>query len=202
MRHVILASGSPRRKDLLTQMGVAFTVIQSNFTEYLDHTRPPAEVAKELALGKARAVAAQYPEALVIGSDTIVTIGGVQLDKPKDMVTARAWLRDHAGKEALVTSSVALICKELGFEMVQADEATVQFKSYDMPAHEAYLQTGDWADKAGGWGIQSGAAPLIAHIRGRYDTILGMPTHVLASALRQHGITATVPELTAPVPQK
>lgn len=183
-------------------MGVAFTVVPSDFDEYLDHQRPPAEVAKELGLGKARAVAARYPEALVIGGDTIVTLDGVQLGKARDMQEARQWLRDHAGKEALVTSSVVLVCKELALERAEADEVTIQFKPYNEAANEKYLATSDWQDKAGAWGIQSGAAPLVDFMQGRYDTVFGMPTHILAELLRGQGIEARALELAPPVPQR
>lgn len=189
-RQIILASSSPRRKDLLQQMGVEFRIVPSNFDEYLDHNRPAADVAKELGLGKARVVAEKYPDALVIGGDTIVTVGDKQLGKPKDEAEARATLRAHAGQQALVTSSVVLVCKALGLETANVDKATVRFKPYNKTAHETYLASGDWRDKAGGWGIQSGAAPMIASVHGDYDTILGMPTKLLADMLQARGVQA------------
>jgi len=201
-RQIILASGSPRRKELLEKMGVTFTAIPSDFDEYLDFNRPAAEVAIELGLGKARTVAEKHPEALVIGGDTIVTINGKQLAKPHDIEEARATLKDHADGQALVSSSVVLICKELNLELTGCDEVNVQFKPYDEAVNELYLASGDWADKAGGWGIQSGAAPLVAWMKGRYDTTLGMPTHILAKWLQEQGIDAHSVELTPPVPQK
>jgi septum formation protein len=84
MRQIILASTSPRRKELLEEMGLDFTVVPSDFEEYLDDSRPVEDIAMELGAGKARAVAEKYPEAIVIGSDTIVTIGEVQLGKAAD----------------------------------------------------------------------------------------------------------------------
>jgi septum formation protein len=189
-RQVILASGSPRRAALLKQMGVQFTVVPSDFDEQLDHARPTAEVAMELALGKANAVAEKYPAALVIGGDTIVTLDGRQLGKPKDIAEARATLRAHDNKLVTVTSSVVLVCRELGLELAEVDEGGVQFKAYDEAENEKYLATGDWADKAGGWGIQSGAGPLISFISGRYDTVLGMPTNLAAKLLKAQGIEA------------
>lgn len=199
-RKIILASASPRRKELLEQMGVAFTVVPSNFDEYLDHNRPPAEVSIELGLGKARAVAEQYPEALIIASDTIVTIDGKQYDKPKDIAMARQWLREHAGKDVLVTSSLVLVCKAMGLEITTADEAIAHFKPYDELVHETYLETGSWADKAGGWGIQTGAAPMVAYITGRFDTVLGLPTEQLTKLLEAQGIKAHAVEPPSPVP--
>ncbi|HSX00098.1 MAG TPA: nucleoside triphosphate pyrophosphatase [Patescibacteria group bacterium] len=201
-RQIILASGSPRRKDLLKQMRLVFTAIPSDFEEHLDHSRPTIEVAKELGLGKARAVAESHPEAIVIGSDTIVTIGGKQLGKPVDESEARDTLMQQAGEEVTVTTSVVVICIELGLEIVDADEAIVQFKPYSKAEHEKYLATGDWADKAGSWGIQSGAAALIENIQGNYDTILGLPTILLSKALQSVSVESSSLTLAAPVPHK
>lgn len=201
MRDIILASGSPRRFELLTKMGLQFVVVPSDFDEYLDDSRTTEDIAKELGLGKALAVAATFPEALVVGSDTIVTLQGRQLGKPRDITEAREFLKAHSGQTVTVTSSIALVCKTLGLKQVSADTATVVFKPYDPRAAEKYLATGDWHDKAGGWAIQSGAAPLIDHIAGEYDTILGLPTKLLVKYLAKQGIKAEPVMLVPPVPQ-
>jgi septum formation protein len=201
-RQVILASGSPRRVALLKQMGVHFTATPSDFDEHLDDTRPTAEVAIELGLGKANAVAAKYPEALVIGGDTIVMLDGKQLGKPENTAEARATLKAHDNKLVTVTSSAVLVCKELGLELAETDESSVQFKPYNEAVNETYLASGDWADKAGGWGTQSGAGPLISHLSGRYDTILGMPTNLVAKMLKAQGIEARELALEPPLPLK
>ena len=183
-------------------MGVPFTVIPSDFDEYLDDTVPAAQMAIELGLGKARKVAEQHPDALVIGSDTIVTLNGRHLGKAQDEVEARQMLKDHGGQTAIITTSVALVCKELNLEIAKADESKAVFKPTDETALEAYLATGDWSDKAGAWGIQNGADVLVDHISGAYDTILGLPTAVLAEMLQSQGIEAQVVRLVAPVPNK
>jgi len=201
-RQIILASVSPRRKEILTQMGVQFKALTSDFDEYLDHDRPATEVAKELGLGKARVVAEKYPEALVIGGDTIVTLNGVQLGKAEDIHQARQWLKDHAGQDVLVTTSVVLVCKTLGLERAVADEATVHFKPYNEAVNEAYLATNSWVDKAGAWGIQSGAAPLIEYVVGQGDTIIGLPSHLLAKLLVEQGVPTTPLDVPLPVPQR
>ena len=195
MTEIILASQSPRRREILTKMGVAdFQVIPSDYDEVLDETRPAQEVAKELALGKARFVAEQYPHAVVIGSDTIVGYGdGKQLEKPKNIDDAREMLLALSKGESFVTSGVAIIKYDEGVELVDEDTTQVIFKS-DSPevqtAREIYLQSGDWADKAGGYGIQSGAAPLIEAIEGDYDTIKGFPSRLLVQMLGELGIKA------------
>lgn len=171
-------------------MGVSFSIIPSDFNEQLDHSRSPIEVAEELGLGKTKAVAGSHPEAIVIGGDTIVTIDGKQLGKPLDESDARATLQAQAGKQVTITSSIAVVCKALDVEIVTADEAFATFKPYDRSIHETYLATGDWADKAGSWGIQSGGSPLVDYIQGEYDTILGLPTKLLAKLLQDQNIQA------------
>lgn len=200
MKRIILASQSPRRRDLLTQMGVTYKAIPSDFDEYLDDGRYPEVVAKELGLGKAMAVAEKHPDAYVIGSDTIVTIDGKQLAKAADVNEARDMLRMLAGKTNIVTSSAVLVCRNEKLELADAESVMVTFKPYDNVAVEAYLKSNDWADKAGAYGIQSGAASLIDHISGDYDTILGLPTHLVAKFLQQIGVDVQPLSLTAPVP--
>jgi len=166
-------------------MGVDFEVIPSDFDERLDDSRTPEAVAKELGLGKALTVAKKYPDAIVIGSDSIVTIDGKQLGKPADIEEARDILKMLAGKCNVVSCSLAVICLAEQFQEVDVENADVYFKPYDELAAEAYLRTGDWADKAGGYGVQNGADVFIEYIDGSYDTVLGLPTAKLAKILQQ-----------------
>lgn len=198
MRQIILASGSPRRKDLLKQMGLEFEVIPSDFDEQLDDDRSPEEVAKELGLGKALTVAKQYPEAIVIGSDTIVTVNGKQLGKAADADEARAMLEMVCAGSNLITSSIAVVCLAENFEVVDAVNAKVYPKSFDAAKVEAYIRTDDWRDKAAAYGVQSGASFLVDYIDGRYDTVLGFPTERLAEILQQLGISARPADPTPP----
>ncbi len=201
MRKIILASQSPRRKELLTAMGVEFMVVPSNFDEKLDDNRAPEVVAIELAVGKATDVAEKFPEAIVIGSDTIVTINGRQLEKPRDTAEAYDMLELLSGTHNEVTTSLAVICKANGTFFTGSDTTKVYFKPYNQQAVKAYVETGDTVDKAAAYGIQSGAAPLIDHIQGRYDTVVGLPTQLLEDFLAQVGITAKPVELDCPVRQ-
>lgn len=201
MLHIILASQSPRRKELLTLMGVEYDIIPSNFDEKLDDSRSPEEVASELALGKALAVAQQYPESLIIGSDTIVTVEGKQLEKPRDDTEARDMLKLLSGKPNDVSTGIAVVCLADGIQLVAADTTRVFFRTCDEAAINQYIATGDPLDKAGAYGIQSGAAPLISHIEGYYDTVVGLPTKLLANLLTQVGVDAKAVELDSPVKQ-
>lgn len=190
---IILASKSPRRQDLLTRMGVTFTVVPSRYDEQLDERRSPDDVAMELALGKALDVADTHPEAIVIGSDTVVAVDGRQMEKPRDEDDAREMLTALSGRESTVSTGVALVQLANGIQTVRVSTAKVYFKQ-DSEAvarlREAYLATGDWHDKAAGYGIQSGAHTLIDRIDGDYTTIVGLPTELLGSMLADIGIDA------------
>ena len=200
MKKIILASQSPRRRELLAAMGVMFEVMPSNFDEKLDDSRSPEDVAIELAVGKASEVAAKNPDAIVIGSDTIVTINGRQLEKPRDTADAYDMLKVLSGTHNEVTTSLAVICKADGVLLTTADTTKVYFKPYDAEAVKTYVESGDTVDKAAAYGIQSGAAPLIEYIDGYYDTVIGLPTHLLAKFLAQLGVEAKPVELDCPVP--
>lgn len=204
MPEIILASQSPRRRQLLTDMGVEFRAVPSSYDEKLDESRNAREVAKELALGKALDVARQYPDAYVIGSDTIVAINGRQMEKPKDVDEAREMLIALSEGESSVSTGIVVVNLAEGIELVDEDTTRVFFKP-DSPevtqAREKYLASNDWEDKAGAYGIQSGAAPLIERIKGDYDTVVGMPTRLLSQMLGNVGITAAVVTEPAPVPQ-
>jgi septum formation protein len=189
-RQIILASGSPRRKDLLNLMGLQFEVIPSDFDEQLDDTRPPEEVAKELGLGKALAVAQKYPEAVVIGSDTVVSLDGKQYGKANDEAEARQMLMELAGNCNIVSSSLAVVCLAENVQIVDVVSAKVFFRPFNRVAVETYLKSGDWKDKAAAYGVQSGAAVFVDHAEGDYNVILGFPTKRLSDVLDNFGITS------------
>lgn len=193
MKRIILASQSPRRSALLSAMGVRFETMVSGFDEQLDHDRDSALVAKELALGKAIAVARLHPDAYVIGADTIVSIEGRQLEKPRDEQEARDMLKLLAGKPNYVTTGLAVVCLNDNVRLTDADTTAVFFAPYDEKQVNDYVATGDPMDKAGGYGIQALMGTLITGIDGQYDTVVGLPTAPLAGLLARCGIPAQVP---------
>jgi septum formation protein len=190
VKNIILASQSPRRSALLRAMGVEFKTIPSDFDEQLDESRDPELVARELALGKALAVAEQFPDAYVIGSDTIVSIDGRQLEKPTDEQDAHDMLKLLSGRENFVTTGLAVVCLNDNVRLTDADTTSVFFTDYDEQAVREYVATGDPMDKAGGYGIQMLMGTLISHIEGSYDTVVGLPTAPLAELLAHCGIAA------------
>ena len=199
---IILASQSPRRKELLTLMGLDFSVEPSNFDEHLDDNRTPEAVAEELALGKANEVAERYPNSLIIGSDTIVEVDGIQLEKPRDEEDAIRILTMLSNKPSYVITGIAVVCKNQGIKLVASDITKVLFKHNNRDAIFRYVSTGDPMDKAGAYGIQSGAASLIDHIEGNYDTVVGLPTRTLVKMLTEIGIVAKEATIECPVVQK
>ena len=202
MLKVILASQSPRRKELLTKMGVVFATIPSYFDEYLDDTRSPETVAVELAVGKALAVAEQHPDDIVIGSDTIVTVDGKQLAKAVDDNEARQMLKALSGTHNEVTTGLAVIRLSDNTKLTGVDTTIVYFRPYNGGEVNRYIATGDYKDKAGAYGIQSGAASLIEYFSGNYDTVLGLPTKLLSDFLNKLGIEAKSVTIQPPVEQR
>ncbi len=190
MTNVILASQSPRRKELLRAMGVEFEVVPSSFEEVLDDDRDPELVAIELALGKALNVAKDYSDSIVIGSDTIVTIDGAQLEKPMSKDDAFDMLKRLAGKTNYVSTSVAVVCIAKNIRLTAVETVPVHLAPFDEELTKAYVATGDPMDKAGGYSIQKLESSLVDRIEGNYDTVTGLPTSLLAKLLEQCGVSA------------
>ena len=191
MQQIILASSSPRRKEILTGLGLDFMIVPSNSDEQLDENQPAYEVAKQLALAKAQSVAMEYSSSYIIGADTIVALHGRQMAKPRTIEEAREMLTSLAGKESTVSTGIAIVNSQLQVELIDVATTHVYFKPNSKTIQnlrEDYLATNDWQDKAGGYGIQSGAAPLIGRIVGENDTVVGLPTNLLTTLLRSAGI--------------
>jgi septum formation protein len=189
---IILASQSPRRKYLLAKMHVDFDVVPSDFVEYFDEKRPVKQVAEELALGKAMDVARKYPDAIVIGSDSIVVLDNRQLGKPENAGVAKAMLRAYRNRSNQVITSVAVVCINKGYQSVESDVCTIYFDGLDEEFIEEYVATATMYDKAGAYAIQHPLVrPHVHKIVGRMDTIIGFPTHIVAASLRELGVEAS-----------
>ena len=172
----VLASGSPQRRAILTQIGVAFTVHATDADELT--AGPPQEVVLENAFRKARAAAdaigSQVP---VLGVDTIVTLGARIFGKPADREAARVTLRALAGREHVVLSGVCLISD--GDVRTAAARTQVRMRALDEDELKAYLETGEWRGRAGGYAIQERGALLVAEIAGDYLNVVGLPVATL-----------------------
>lgn len=179
---LVLASGSPRRRELLAQAGYRFTVRAADIDEMQRAGEEPAAYVQRLALEKARAVHALEPAAAVIGADTTVVLDGAVLAKPASVVEARAMLEQLSGRVHAVHTGFAVVAA--GLEHVGLETTLVRFGAIEAADLERYLATGDSMDKAGAYGIQGYAARWIDRIEGDYFNVMGLPIAALVRVLR------------------
>ncbi|MDX1680788.1 MAG: Maf family protein [Akkermansiaceae bacterium] len=180
---MILASGSPRRKELLKEAGVEFEVVASAAEEVHDVSMPLIELCELNARLKAEAVASEHADAVVIGSDTLVFIDETPLGKPADLEEARAMLRRLSGKKHVVCTAVCVMAQG-GTKQVFHDCTQVRFKALEEADIEHYLGQVNPLDKAGAYGIQEHGELIVEGIEGRFDTVMGLPVEPLLAVLR------------------
>jgi len=193
---IILASASPRRRELLATLGVTFEVVPSHVDESTDEG-DPAVVAKVLARRKAEAVAATHPGALVIGSDTVVVLDGRILGKPGDAAEAREMLTSLRGRSHEVVTGVAVSFG--GRALNDHDRTVVHMRDYEDAAIEVFIASGSPFDKAGGYAIQDEAFAPVARFEGCRCNVVGLPLATLRGLLAQFGVRTTRPEVECPV---
>ncbi len=184
---LILASASPRRHELLASLGVSFEVRPAPLPEPAEKPAdlPAASWAEALAYFKARCVAEQHPQRWVLGADTVVACAGELLGKPRDLDDARRMLRLQAGVASDVITALALIrwgAAQRCRRWLTRDITRVWMRD-DPQQIEAYLQSGDWRDKAGAYGIQNVHDRLILRIAGEFENVVGLPLTRLRALL-------------------
>lgn len=184
---LILASASPRRAELLRQLGLSFVVNAVDIDESPIIDEVPESYVKRLALEKARAVKQQYQEdeVLVLGSDTAVIVNGHILGKPDDDQHARQMLRELSGKTHQVLTSVALIGRQESYVLSRNE---VSFKELNDEELAWYVATGESRDKAGAYAIQGKAALFIRRIEGSFSGVMGLPLYETGQLLKKQGI--------------
>jgi septum formation protein len=173
---LVLASRSPQRRAILDQLGVEFEVVVPDVEEVEEG--PPHDIALENAYRKAAAVAPGAPDALVLGVDTVVSVGSRMYGKPDSLDDARATLTALAGRRHAVISGVCLIGGERGTRSAAA-QTIVAFRPLDERVLEWYLQSEEWRERAGGYAIQGRGAALVAAIEGDYFNVVGLPVPTL-----------------------
>ncbi len=195
MTRIILASSSPRRRELLAALGLAFEVVHSRVDESTEETDPRA-AAESLARRKAEAVAADHPGALVIGSDTIVALDGHMLGKPEDAGAARAMLRSLRGRPHEVITGVAVA----GEGRIESGHVTtlVQMRDYSDDEIDAFVATGSPFDKAGGYAIQDGAFAPVERFEGCRCAVIGLPLGLLRALLGRFEVETARPDVDCP----
>jgi septum formation protein len=184
---LILASGSPRRRQLLAAAGLEFEVMDSGVEEHVLDGESAEAIASRLAREKALAVSMRNRDALVIGADTVVECGGRILGKPVDAAEARAMLGVLSANVHLVVTAFAIA---RGGEIVEtaAVLSHVRFRTLAAGEIDEYVRTGEPLDKAGAYGIQGAAAGFITHVDGPRDNVMGLPVEQLLAALRRAGV--------------
>ncbi|MFS0839896.1 Maf family protein [Paenibacillus sp. 1P03SA] len=191
---LILASSSPRRRELLKGMGLDFEIISSDADETVEESLSPREIVETLAVRKAEAVTAALPgsyapdRTVIIGSDTIVVLDGEVLGKPKDEGDALRMLSALQGRTHEVYSGVACLSADRSSISVRHRRTKVTMKPMDEERILRYIATGEPSDKAGSYAIQGIGATLIEGIEGDYFNVVGLPVSLLSEMLEPFGI--------------
>lgn len=185
---LILASGSPRRRDLLAEAGIKFEVVTSAVAESTNRALTTRELAACNAARKASAVARMHKTAVVLGADTLVSLNGEAIGKPRSLKHARSILRRLSGREHEVCTAVCLLADQrmISFHVV----SHVRFQSLSEEQIVAYLAKIDPLDKAGAYAAQGHGGEIIRRIRGSYTNVVGLPMGETLRALAPLGITA------------
>lgn len=189
-KNIILASESPRRKELLAMLGIPFDSVKSNVIEN-DASRTTTNLihyAESLAIQKAEAVARSHPNAVIIGADTIVGLGTRVFPKPENNLEAKSFLQQLSGKTHSVITAVAIV--DDGETHVFSEEVFVSFYELEDALIDAYVKTGDSLDKAGAYGIQTQGALFVKEIIGDYYAVMGLPIASLLRHMQTLGIIA------------
>lgn len=188
MKNIILASQSPRRKQLLQQIGLSFDVMESNYEEDMTLALEPIELAKFLALEKAKEVAKRCENAIIISADTFIVFEDKIIGKPKDELAARNILQAYSSKSCQVATGYSLVDTESNKIINDCSIAQIFFRPLSAEEIDAYISTGEPLDKAGAFGIQEKGAVLIDRIEGDYFTIVGLPITKIYLGLKEMGI--------------
>jgi septum formation protein len=183
---VVLASSSPRRRDLLNLVGISHEVRAPNIDETMRARETPRRHAERLAREKAKAIATRDPNLITIGADTIVVVNRKVLGKPRDTVQAAAMLKQLSGRQHTVVTAVAVA---RGRKLRSAvEEVRVKFRKLHDDEIDAYIATGEPMDKAGAYGIQGYGATIVECVEGDYFAVMGLPLARLVGLLRDLGV--------------
>ena len=185
-RPLILASGSPRRRELLAKMGYTFETCSPDVDEHVEGLA--RDIVMTLARRKALAAAERYDRGVIIASDTLVSLDGAPLGKPEDAADAHRMLRALSGREHEVFTGVCLIDAQTGRLQVREVRTGVTFRALTDAEIDDYIATGEPMDKAGAYAIQGGAAPFVAALDGEFENVVGFPVIEVKSMLAEFGM--------------
>jgi septum formation protein len=185
---LILASTSPRRREIFALLGLPFEVVAPDYVEQVSADRPIEEEVLEFAVGKAASVAINHPESLVVGSDTMILLNETKIGKPGDIEQAKEILRSLSGKLHHIFTSVAIVDGLRGPGLKVVEKVAVQMRRYSGEEIESYLRRKESLDKAGAYSIQGSGRALIESIDGDYLAAVGLPLKPIAEYLMRRGI--------------
>lgn len=188
MKKIVLASGSPRRKDLLKQIGLDFTVDTGTQEDDIVPGIDPHQLTRQISLRKAQSVAGKYDAAIIIAADTIGVIGGKIIGKPRSEAEARSMLANLSGKAHSVITGFTVIDTGTRKTVSRSVETIVYIKPLTKTAIDTYVKTGEPMDKAGAYAIQGLGAVLVERIEGDYYNVMGLPLSAIAETLKEFGV--------------
>jgi septum formation protein len=188
MKTIILASTSPRRREILKLTGLEFKVDESDYEEDMDLNLIPQKLAQLLSRKKAESVASKYKKAIIIGADTFIVLKGKILGKPHTADEARRMLRLLNGKTHSVITGFTIIATEDGKRFSRSTETKVFFRKLTTKEIESYIKTKEPLDKAGAYAIQGLGAVLVKKIEGDFFNVMGLPLNALVHGLKKFGI--------------
>ena len=191
-KKIILASTSPRRKEIFEKLGIPFTVEDSGYEEDLGLKKKPNELARYLALHKAKAVAKRHEDAIVIGADTIVVINGEVVGKARDRQHAMEILKKLSGSSHKVVTGFALINTKDGKVISKAVETKVQFKKLTDKEISDYLLSGEWKGKAGAYDIRGLSSRFVKKVEGDRLNVVGLPLKAFLDELEKIGVRKVI----------
>ena len=187
---LVLASTSPRRYQILSLLGLPFLMVPPASREVLSGARPPAQEALHQARQKAASLVSRFPDAVILGSDTLINLDGRLIGKPSSLDDARAILQRLRGRTHDVVTAVSILHQSKNVDAVETARVTI--RDFTDTELDAYLATGDPLDKAGAYAIQGAGRDLVASLDGDYLAVVGLPLMAVAQGLAKLGCPVTV----------
>ncbi len=188
MRRIVLASGSPRRKMLLEQIGLKFEIVKSDFKEKVNSSMEPGELVKFLSMQKAKIVGSKYKNSIIVAADTIIVLNNEIIGKPKTEKEAIKILRLLSGKAHTVITGLTVLDSTNNKAVTKSVETKVFFRKLKSSEIENYIKLENTLDKAGAYGIQGIGSLLIEKIEGDYFNVVGLPLSTLHETLKNFGV--------------
>jgi len=188
MKTIILASASPRRKELLEKIGLKFEAEPSDYEEYLPSEGEPHELAKKLSLEKAERVARRHKKAIVIAADTFLVFRGKLLGKPRNEAEAKEMLKALNGTSHSVITGFSIVDKDNKKILTKSVETKIYLRKLTAKEIDAYVKSKEPLDKAGAYAIQGLGSVIVEKIEGDYFNVIGLPLSALAESLKEFGV--------------